>query len=348
MPKLEVKNLCKKNGQFSLKDISFKVEDGAFLSILGATGSGKTTLLRCLAGLEEIDSGEILIDDINTPANKRNIAMIFQDAALFPHTKVKHNIAYGLHHLGYKSKEIDEKVLEVAKLLRIDSLLERYPVSLSGGEKQRVGIARALIREPKILLLDEPFASIDERLKDNLLQELKNIQKAKNILMIQVTHDQREAMLMADNILIIKDGEIVSIGSPLSLYDNPPNIYTAEFIGRPEINTLASEIKDHKIALLNTTLNIHESINDQVVMVGIRAEDIIINERGHYSGVVTSKEKDGYDYIYAVETEFGKFMVRSNEDVSEGERIFMSIRKSKIHLFNIVTGNNLNNNGASV
>lgn len=335
MPYLDIKHLSKKNNEFELNDISFEVEDGKFLSILGATGSGKTTLLRCIAGLEKIDSGEILI------GNNR-VAMIFQDAALFPHTKVKDNISYGLHKLGYKKEEINNKVNEVAKLLKIEDLLERYPKSLSGGEAQRVGIARALVRDPKILLLDEPFASIDERLKDNLLKELKKIQRDKNITMIGVTHDQREAMFMADKILILDKGRVIAIDTPIRLYDSPPNIFTAQFIGRPTINALASEIKDHKLALLNTTLNIQSTISDQVVMVGIRAEDIIFNDGGHFSGIITMKEKDGRDYIYTVETEYGQFLVRSNEDRMEAERVFMSIKKSKVHLFNIVSGSNLN------
>ena len=345
MPSLRVKGLSKKNNNFELKDISFEIEDAQFLSILGETGSGKTTLLRCLAGLERIDSGEIFIDEEKREDYK--IAMIFQDAALFPHTKVKDNISYGLHKLGYKSNEINEKVNEVAKLLKIDGLLNRYPLSLSGGERQRVGIARALIRDPEILLLDEPFANIDERLKDNLLKELKRIQKTKKITMVHVTHDQREAMSMADKIMIIKSGEVVACDKPIRLYESPINLYTAEFIGRPAINTLASEIKDHQLSLLNTTLSIHSSISDQIVMVGIRAEDIIINDGGHFSGVITNREIDGKDYIYTVETEFGQFLIRSNQDCLEGERVFMSIRKSKVHLFNIVDGTNLNN-GASV
>ena len=160
--------------------------------------------------------------------------------------------------------------------------------------------------------------------------------------MIQVTHDQREAMIMADKIMLIKDGAKIALDTPIRLYESPPNIYTAEFIGRPSINTIASEIKNHELSLLNTTLNIQDSIKDQVVMVGIRPEDIIINNNGHFSGAVIMNEKDGQDNILTLETEYGQLLVRTTYKASEGERLFMSIRKSKVHLFNIVTGVNLN------
>ena len=345
MPTIKVEGLTKRyKNKKALEDVSFIVPENRFVSIIGPTGAGKTTLLKMIAGLEKPSEGKIYFDGNDYTeklAEERELAMIFQDAGLFPHTKVKHNISYGLHKLGMKKEEIELAVKDVSELLKINELLERYPASLSAGEKQRVGIARALVRKPKLLLLDEPFANIDARLKLLLQKELQRIQSELKITMIQVTHDQHEAMRLADYIAVIHEGKLYAFDTPMRLYETPPNLFTAEFIGAPSINTFASSIMNHQISLLNTTLRIADSVKDQVVMIGIRPEDIVVHDGGHFSGIVIHVEIESASRLLTVQTEFGEFVVRTNKNINEGERIFMSIRKKRVQLFDVVTGENL-------
>lgn len=236
MPTIEIKAITKRiNDKTLLDNVSFVVPDKKSIYIIGPSGAGKTTLLNIIAGLDDAYDGDILFDGVNVNNKKpfeRNIAMIFQETGLFPHTKVKHNISYGLKKLMVSQNKIDEAVIEVAKALQIEKLLDRYPASLSAGEKQRVGIARALVRKPSILLLDEPFANLDERLKENLQDELNMIQKRDGITMIQVTHDQREALKMADMVLLLNEGKLVAYGTPDELMKETGDTFTNHFLGK--------------------------------------------------------------------------------------------------------------------
>ena len=228
MSNIEIQNLQKSYGTHTvIKDISFTIENGSRVVILGPSGAGKTTLLRLIAGLETVSMGQISFDDTN-----KNVAMIFQNGGLFEHAKVKDNIILGLKKLGYTKEEINNKLIEVASLLHIESLLDRYPVSLSAGEKQRVGIARAIIRNPSVLLLDEPFSNLDEELSYALKRDLLKMQESLNMTMIVVTHEMGFAKQVSNRVIFMEDGLIAEEGSPEKIFDHPDNERTKEFLSK--------------------------------------------------------------------------------------------------------------------
>ncbi len=241
MPVLCAEDITRKaGGKLIVDHVSFALREGECLALVGPSGAGKTTLLRALAGLDRPDQGRIVIggeDCTMKPPAKRGIAMIFQEAALFPHTKVRDNILYGMH-FEKDREQLEAKLYETARVLRITDLLDRYPFGLSGGETQRVGIARALIRDPSILLLDEPFSSLDVRLREELRDEVLRIAKERGMSLIAVTHDQREASLIGDRTAVMMDGRWIACNTPEALYHDPDNIETAAFFGDPGINLL--------------------------------------------------------------------------------------------------------------
>jgi len=228
-----------------VKDVSLNIKSGSFTVIVGPSGCGKSTILRMIAGLEEINSGSILIDDIkiNELAPKdRNIAMVFQSYALYPHMTVYENMAFGLKIEKKTKEEIHNRVLESAKILQIEELLERRPKQLSGGQRQRVAIGRAISRKPKVFLFDEPLSNLDAALRIQMRVELAKLHNQLKATMIYVTHDQTEAMTMADNIVVLDNGVVSQKGSPLNLYNKPVNTFVAGFIGSPKMNFLKSKI----------------------------------------------------------------------------------------------------------
>ena len=231
---LKVINVVKRYKDFSLKSINFEVSNDEYFVILGPSGSGKSTLLECIAGIRSIDEGTIYLDGLDItdlPPEKRNISIVFQEDYLFPHMNVFENIEYGLRLRKIPREERRKKVLEIARRFRIADKLEKFPSKLSGGEKQRASLARALIVNPKLLLLDEPLNSIDAPLRKDLREELRLIKDEYNIPFIHVTHDQIEAITLADKIAILIDGRIVEIGEPKQIFSNPKNVETARFIG---------------------------------------------------------------------------------------------------------------------
>lgn len=276
MPEITVEHLYKSYGeQHILTDVDFIVENGKKTVILGPSGAGKTTLLRCIAGLEIPEQGRILSDGQDITQKKpseRRIAMIFQNAALFENTKIKDNIGYGLRKLGYSKAECEQMVMQSASMLKISHLLDRYPGQLSGGERQRASIARALVRKPSVLLLDEPFSSLDARLSEELQKEMIRLQSEIGMSMIQVTHDQQEAMNMADRIILMKDGKIVSSGTPESLYTSPPDLFTAKFIGTPAINVI------EKDSGLYQRLKACYELGDNVHTIAVRPASFVFEE----------------------------------------------------------------------
>ena len=239
MSYIEFENLNKFFGEnHVLKDISIGVEEGSLVTLLGPSGCGKSTLLRCLAGLEEVNSGKIYLDgkDItNVPARKRNVGMVFQQYSLFPNMNVYQNVAFGLKIAKMDKKEIDEKVTEMLDIIGLPEKRNAYPNELSGGQQQRVALARALVTSPKVLLLDEPLSAIDALLRRNLQIEIRRIQKTAGITTIFVTHDQDEAMVMSDQIFLLKDGVVEQAGDPIHLYSRPRTKFAATFIGHYNI-----------------------------------------------------------------------------------------------------------------
>ncbi|NTJ44449.1 sn-glycerol-3-phosphate ABC transporter ATP-binding protein UgpC [Agrobacterium larrymoorei] len=225
--------------------IDLKIEPGEFTVFVGPSGCGKSTLLRMIAGLEEISGGELKIDGerVNeTAASKRGIAMVFQSYALYPHMSVYKNLAFGLETAGYKKAEIEARVQKAADILQIGPLLQRKPKALSGGQRQRVAIGRAIVREPKIFLFDEPLSNLDAELRVQMRVEIAKLHQSLGSTMIYVTHDQVEAMTMADKIVVLRDGRIMQVGRPLDLYNNPANQFVAGFIGSPKMNFLEARL----------------------------------------------------------------------------------------------------------
>ena len=240
MATLEIKKVRKNYGTLEvIHGIDLFINNGEFCVLVGPSGCGKSTLLRMIAGLEQITKGDILIDNQvvnNISAARRGLAMVFQSYALYPHMSVRQNLAFGLENLKMKIEEIDRRILEAARLLRMEEYLQRKPGQLSGGQKQRVAIGRAIVREPSIYLFDEPLSNLDAELRVATRVELKALHARLGNTMIYVTHDQVEAMTMADKIVVMNDGIIEQVGAPLELYNKPSNKFVAGFIGSPKMN----------------------------------------------------------------------------------------------------------------
>ncbi|RLE52516.1 MAG: glycerol-3-phosphate ABC transporter ATP-binding protein, partial [Candidatus Methanomethylicota archaeon] len=240
MVKIHLEHVTKVFGEVvAVDDVTLTIREKEFMVLLGPSGCGKTTTLRIIAGLEEPTKGEVYIDDqpvTYLPPKDRDIAMVFQNYALYPHMKVYDNIAFPLKLRKYPKEEIDKMVKEVAEMLHIEDLLDRMPKQLSGGEQQRVALARALIRRPKAFLLDEPLSNLDAKLRVVMRAELKRLQKELGVTTVYVTHDQAEAMTMADRIAVMKDGKVLQVGSPADVFNKPVNLFVAGFIGSPPMN----------------------------------------------------------------------------------------------------------------
>ncbi|AEM38753.1 ABC transporter-related protein [Pyrolobus fumarii 1A] len=292
----------------ALKNVTLTFEDGAFTALLGPSGSGKTTLLYIIAGIYKPTSGKVYFgerDVTNLPPNKRNIGLVFQNYALYPHMTVYENIAFPLRLRKLPPSKIDEKVREVAKLLHIEELLDRYPSQLSGGQQQRVAMARALVKEPDVLLLDEPLSNLDALLRVKIRAELKRLQKDLGITTIYVTHDQAEALAMADTVVVIDRGVVQQIGSPDEIYNNPRNLFVATFIGSPPANIITAKVvkrgKEVCAAVGNTLICPDYKIgvrmaNLEEVVIAFRPEHAEISE-APLEGMVSFEAE-----VYAVET----------------------------------------------
>jgi multiple sugar transport system ATP-binding protein len=245
---IDLKGLSKRFGDIEvIHGIDLRVEPGEFVVFVGPSGCGKSTLLRMIAGLEEISQGSLMIDGEpmnRVPASERGIAMVFQSYALYPHMTVYKNLAFGLETAGLRRAEIDERVGKAARILQIDGLMGRKPKALSGGQRQRVAIGRAIVREPRIFLFDEPLSNLDAELRVQMRVEIAKLHKSLGSTMIYVTHDQVEAMTMADKIVVLRQGRIEQVGQPLDLYNRPANKFVAGFIGSPKMNLLAAKLGD--------------------------------------------------------------------------------------------------------
>lgn len=288
MAEVIIKNVDKvyENGFKAVKQANFIAEDKEFVILVGPSGCGKTTTLRMIAGLEDISGGEILINGKvvnNIPPKDRDIAMVFQNYALYPHMTVYENMSFALQLKKEKKSMIEEKVKNAAELLEIEHLLDRKPKQLSGGQRQRVALGRAIVRNPKVFLFDEPLSNLDAKLRVQMRAEISKLHKKLNTTMIYVTHDQVEAMTMADKIVVMKDGIIQQIASPLDIYNNPTNLFVAGFIGSPSINIIKGKITGTKQKLifksdnfdiaLKSNSNLSQYLNKEIIM-GIRPEDI--------------------------------------------------------------------------
>ncbi len=292
MASLELRNVQKSYGNSqiaTLKDIALKIDAGEFLILVGPSGCGKSTLMNCIAGLENITGGEILVDgeDISQASPKdRDIAMVFQSYALYPTMSVRDNIAFGLKMRKVPAAKIDEEVARVAKLLQIEPLLERKPSQLSGGQQQRVAMGRALARRPKIYLFDEPLSNLDAKLRVEMRTEIKLMHQRLKTTTVYVTHDQIEAMTLGDKVAVMKDGVIQQFGTPHEIYNNPANLFVASFIGSPPMNFVPLRIRQRDgrwVGVLNSEqgscelplpITSDEGLRDRELILGIRPEQI--------------------------------------------------------------------------
>lgn len=233
----------------AIKELNLEVQNQEFLVLVGPSGCGKSTLLRMIAGLEDITSGELYIGDqmVNeTPPGDRDIAMVFQSYALYPHMTTYENMAFGLRNRKTPKTEIERRVLEAAKILEIENLLNRKPKAMSGGQRQRVALGRAMVREPAVFLLDEPLSNLDAKLRNSMRTEIIKLHKRLNTTFVYVTHDQTEAMTMGDRIVVMKDGRIQQVGTPRELYDHPCNQFVAGFIGTPQMNFMEVILRENQ------------------------------------------------------------------------------------------------------
>lgn len=305
MASVELKNIRKSFGKFEIvKGIDFIINDGEFVVLVGPSGCGKSTILRIIAGLEKVSDGEIIIDGkkVNNLAPKdRDIAMVFQSYALYPHMTVKENLSFGLKVRKTPQNEMENLVKSAAQMLGIENLLSRYPKELSGGQRQRVAMGRAIVRRPKVFLFDEPLSNLDAALRSQMRVELSKLHQNLKSTMIYVTHDQIEAMTLANKIVVLNSGIIQQIGSPRDLYYNPVNIFVAGFIGSPAMNFISAELVmiDGKLKIKN---EFFELSFRQELLKHNSEKDVIVGIRPHDFNVLDT-EDDKLDNIINISTE---------------------------------------------
>ena len=338
---IELKNISKSFGDnVILENFDFKVKKDEFLTILGPSGCGKTTILRLIGGFEEPDEGQIFFngeDITNKEAYERRINTVFQKYALFPHMNVFENIAFGLKIKKMDKKVIKEKVSEVLKLVNLSGFENREIESLSGGQQQRIAIARALVNEPDVLLLDEPLGALDLKLRQAMQIELKRIQKSVGITFIYVTHDQEEALSMSDTVVVLNNGEIQQMDSPINIYNEPKNAFVADFIGESNI-IKGRMLEDFKVRFLDYDFPCVDKgfkANEDVEVV-VRPEDVLlVDENYQIEGTVTSLVFKGVHYEMTVDIDGYSMLVQSTEKREVGEKTGIIIKPDLIHVMRL-------------
>lgn len=322
MGAIQLKNVTKKFGdQMVIDDLNLSIEDGSFTVLVGPSGCGKSTTLRMITGLDEPTSGDIYIDGkkINdlTPG-KRDIAMVFQNYALYPTMTVRENIEFGLENKKVPKEERKKRVQEICEVVGLTQYLDRKPATLSGGQRQRVALARAMVKQPKVFLMDEPLSNLDAKLRGQMRVELIGLHKKLGTTFVYVTHDQVEAMSMADDIVLMKDGYIVQQSSPRELYNNPNCVYAAQFIGTPQMNI----VKD---------------ILPEGMQVGFRPEKVYLKEveeeHVEISAKIATKEMLGSEIIYSLDSPAGKLMAKSDYEAEDESTLKLSIPVKNMYLF---------------
>ena len=366
MADIRLSNIVKRFGPLEvIKQLNIDIKDQEFVVLLGPSGCGKTTTLRAIAGLEEIDSGEISIDGQEVqalPARDRDIAFVFQLFALYPHLSAFDNIAFPLKAAGVGKKEIADKVKEVASVLRIQSILDHMPSAMSGGDMQRVAMARALVRDPKAMLMDEPMGSLDAKLREELRTELKHLHIETGSTTVYVTHDQVEAMSMGDKIAVMDLGVLQQIGKPKEVYDNPANVFVAQFIGSPVMNLVDCRcdgngdvthvvIGETHVDRFEFSRAIYEKLkakdlNQRSLAVGIRPEAVFV-ERQPTEGYIKAKVDDieplgPYDIVdLKVGDDVMRASTRSRYVEREGQEVWIHLDENRLHFFDTASGESL-------
>jgi multiple sugar transport system ATP-binding protein len=352
MANIILKNICKSFGDIDvIKNINLEITNGEFVVFVGPSGCGKSTLLRLIAGLEDITSGELIIDDqlVNDLQPKdRGIAMVFQSYAIFPHMSVRENMGFGLTVAGASKKEKNRKVIEAARILQMEHLLDRQPSQLSGGQRQRVAIGRAIVRNPKVFLFDEPLSNLDAALRMDMRMEISKLHKSLDASMVYVTHDQVEAMTLADKIVVLRGGEVMQVGSPMELFHTPANKFVAGFIGAPSMNFIDVEV----IEVSGKMATVQNTALDQITLdtrgrqfkqgsqaiLGIRPQHLKPTEagKGMLHGKVTMTERLGTETIIDITlSDESKIIVTISEDQAfeVDESIELTFITSLAHLF---------------
>ncbi|MFA9557247.1 ABC transporter ATP-binding protein [Evansella sp. AB-rgal1] len=339
----------------AVTDFNLEIEDKEFIVFVGPSGCGKSTTLRMVAGLEDISKGELYIGGtlVNDVAPKdRDIAMVFQNYALYPHMNVYDNMAFGLKLRKFKKAEIEERVQNAAKILGLTEMLDRKPKAMSGGQRQRVALGRAIVRDPKVFLMDEPLSNLDAKLRVQMRAEITKLHQRLQTTTIYVTHDQTEAMTMATRIVVMKDGIIQQVGRPKDIYDNPDNVFVGGFIGSPSMNFITGKLVDgffvfdgeanKKVKVPQGKLKLIEKFNNKELILGIRPEDIhdepVFVESADdaaFEAFIDVAELMGAETFLYSKVGGQDFIARvdSRTDVASGETLKMALDMNKVHFF---------------
>ncbi len=356
MAQVELQKVNKSFGNVHvIKDVDLRIDPGEFVVFVGPSGCGKSTLLRLIAGLENLSSGTIAIGDravMDLPPSKRGIAMVFQSYALYPHMTVAGNMAFSLDLQRVPKAEIRERVQRAAEILQMEHLLDRRPAALSGGQRQRVAIGRAIVRNPDVFLFDEPLSNLDAALRQETRVEIAKLHQQLGATTIYVTHDQVEAMTLADKIVVLKDGEVMQVGAPMDLFNNPDNEFVAGFLGSPKMNFFEGTLKSsRRLEGLNDDLYKFMGQDFQIggvrlrsggklagdtVRLGIRPQHLALDPKGDLKGSISLIERLGTETVIELVSEQGtpfRFATPDNPDVSSGDQVSFSFKASDAHLF---------------
>ncbi len=359
MAGVSVLNLIKSYGPVRvLQDVSFEAQDGEFIALVGPSGCGKSTLLRSIAGLETVDGGTItiggrVVNDLDP--KERDASMVFQNYALYPHMTVRQNMAFSLKLRGGVASEIASRVAEAARILGLDDYLDRYPRQLSGGQRQRVAMGRAIVRKPSVFLFDEPLSNLDAALRVQMRSEIRSLHKRLGVTSIYVTHDQVEAMTMADRIVVMQGGRVEQVGPPLRLYDKPCNTFVATFIGSPAMNLVAGKLRNGQFIMsdgqgitLPAKITGNSELDTRPVKLGIRPEHIGISSkaiRGSISAMVESCESTGNMTYFNCTVAGATFNVTAPYRliVERGSLVALTLDAQHLHFFDADSGKQLIN-----
>jgi len=328
-----------RNGVRAVQDLNLIVGDGERLVIVGPSGSGKSTTLRLIAGLESVTAGDIMLAGKSmthlAPVD-RDVAMVFQTDTLYPHLSVRQNMAFGLRMRRVAKGEIEQRVCSLAQMLEIDSLVDRFPHELSGGQRQRVAVGRAMVRQPRVFLLDEPLASLDVQLRLQMRAEIARLQRQQKTTMIYVTHDQQEAMILGDRIVVIRDGQTQQVGTPAEIYHQPANAFVASFIGSPAMSFLEGRVANGVFALQAQSLQLGQFVRDGDTLLGVRPEDVILGGDVHQvlRGVVKGIDELGHERLLHLDVDGQSLVARTTTEIAKiGETLPLAIRNEGLRFF---------------
>lgn len=323
MSSISLRNVKKSYGnEVVIENLNLEIRDGSFTVLVGPSGCGKSTTLRMITGLETLSGGDIFIDDVrvnDVPPGKRDISMVFQNYALYPTMTVQENIEFGLTNKKIPKEERQRRISEVCEVVGLTEYLGRMPANLSGGQRQRVALARAMVKQPKVFMMDEPLSNLDAKLRTQMRVELINMHKRMGTTFVYVTHDQVEAMSMADDIVLMNQGKIVQQSGPKELYHNPNSIYTAQFVGSPQTNIL-------------------DGLLPEKVKLGFRPEKVRLHAVDATAGInisasIQTKEMLGSEIIYSLQTPYGVIMCKSEDDVEDTVQVTAGVEFGSLYLF---------------